>query len=80
MIISSKKARQMGYKVIGLTASSVEERNIFVETNNVLFDFYTCDETALKTIVRSNPGAIVLNKGMVIDKKHHIDFLDLNFK
>ena len=80
MIVSSKKARQMGYKVIGLTASSVDERNIFTKTNNVLFDFYTCDETALKTIVRSNPGAIVLNKGMVIDKKHHIDFLDLNFK
>ena len=80
MIDSSEKARELGYKVIGLTASSVEERNLFLKTNNLFFDFYTCDETALKTIVRSNPGAIVLNKGMVTDKKHHIDFLDLNFK
>ena len=80
MIDSSEKARDLGYKVIGLTASSVEERNLFLKTNNLFFDFYTCDETALKTIVRSNPGAIVLNNGMVIDKKHHIDFLDLNFK
>ena len=53
--------------------------NIFNKLNNLPFDFYTCDETALKTVVRSNPGAIVLKKGNVIDKKHYKDFSDLNF-
>tara|TARA_Y100000739_G_C20550670_1_gene438077 strand:+ start:189 stop:1286 length:1098 start_codon:yes stop_codon:yes gene_type:complete len=80
MFDSAQKAKENGYKIIGLTASSVEERNSFIKYNNLIFDFYTCDETALKTIVRSNPGAIILNKGTVIDKKHHKDFSDLNFR
>lgn len=76
---ASEKAKNKGYKIIGLTASSEEDRNIFNKLNNLPFDFYTCDETALKTVVRSNPGAIVLKKGNVIDKKHYKDFSDLNF-
>ena len=79
MQLSAENAKNRGFKVIGLTASSQEDRNIFIKTNNLFFDFYTCDETALKTIVRSNPGAIVLKEGNVIDKKHYNDFSDLNF-
>ena len=59
MFDSAQKAKENGYKIIGLTASSVEERNSFIKYNNLIFDFYTCDETALKTIIRSNPGAII---------------------
>jgi hypothetical protein len=80
MIDSAEKAKELGYKIIGLTASSIEQRDLFLKANNIFFNFYTCDETALKTIVRSNPGAIVLNKGTVVDKKHHKDFSDLNFR
>ena len=80
LIYSANKAKDRGYKVIGLTASSKEERNNFLKNNKLFFEFYTCDETALKTIVRSNPGAIILNEGTVTDKKHYNDFLDLNFK
>ena len=79
MKFSAEKAKNNGFKIIGLTASSVEDRNIFIKTNNLSFDFYTCDETALKTVVRSNPGAIVLKAGNVVDKKHYKDFSDLNF-
>ena len=79
MQLSAENAKNKGFKVIGLTASSEEDRNIFIKTNKLFFDFYTCDETALKTIVRSNPGAIVLKEGNVIDKKHFNDFSDLNF-
>ena len=76
---SAERAKNKGFKVIGLTASSIEERNIFIKENNLFFEFYTCDETALKTVVRANPGAIVLKEGNVIDKKHYKDFSDLNF-
>ena len=79
MKFSAEKAKNNGFKIIGLTASSVEDRNIFIKTNNLSFDFYTCDETALKTVVRSNPGAIVLKAGNVVDKKHYKDFSYLNF-
>ena len=79
MKFSAEKAKNNGFKIIGLTASSVEDRNIFIKTNSLSFEFYTCDETALKTVVRSNPGAIVLKAGNVVDKKHYKDFSDLNF-
>ena len=76
---SANIAKSKGYKIIGLTASSSDARSIFIKTNDLFFDFYSCDETALKTVVRSNPGAIVLNYGNVVDKKHYKDFSDLNF-
>ena len=79
MKFSAEKAKNNGFKIIGLTASSFEDRNIFIKKNNLSFEFYTCDETALKTVVRSNPGAIVLKAGNVVDKKHYKDFSDLNF-
>ena len=79
MKLSAEKAINNGFKIIGLTASSIEDRNVFIKTNSLSFEFYTCDETALKTVVRSNPGAIVLKAGNVVDKKHFKDFSDLNF-
>lgn len=79
MFSSATEAKNSGYKIIGLTASSNEEKNSFIKNNNLFFEFYTCDETALKTVVRSNPGVIVLNRGTVKQKKHYNDFSDLNF-
>ena len=68
------------YEIIGLTSSSKAFSENFRIENDLPFAFYTCDETALKTIVRSNPGVIVLEKGTIIAKKHFNDFDNLNFK
>lgn len=38
------------------------------------FDFYTVDETALKSVVRSNPGLVLLKSGVVVDKWAWRDF------
>ena len=37
------------------------------------FEFFICDEKALKTVVRSNPGALQLEKGTVQQKVHWND-------
>ncbi|MDC0955623.1 DoxX family protein [bacterium] len=66
------------YKVIGLTASGEIDVNIFESENDIDIDFYFCDETALKTIVRSNPAAIKLHEGTIIQKTHWNDFQALN--
>jgi uncharacterized membrane protein YphA (DoxX/SURF4 family) len=73
----SDVAVKNGYKVIGMTASGEDEQQQLKQTYQLDFDFYFCDETALKTIVRSNPGVLKLNKGTIIQKVHWNDIDEL---
>ncbi len=43
---------------------------------NLPFDFVYSDQTALKTITRSNPGLMLLKDGVIIQKWHYNDFPD----
>jgi hypothetical protein len=36
-----------------------------------------CDETTLKTMIRANPGVLILNKGTVVEKKNWVDLEDI---
>ena len=67
------KAIKNGYKVIGLSASSQEMTEALTEEYKLNFNFYFCDETTLKTIVRSNPGILELDKGTIKQKLHWND-------
>ncbi|MCH4821687.1 DoxX family protein [Gramella lutea] len=73
----SEEALQKGYKVIGLTASGTDLQEKLKKEFNLNFDFYQTDETALKTIVRSNPGFLTLNQGTITQKKHWFDASDI---
>ena len=71
------EALEKNYQVIGLSASSPEKTEQLVVNQNLNFKFYFCDETTLKTIVRSNPGILELNNGTITQKLHWNDALDL---
>ena len=73
------KAIKKGYKVIGMSASNDEQTSGLKKSYRLNFDFYFTDETALKTIVRSNPGALVLEKGTIKQKVHYNDLDELTF-
>ncbi|MDO5981547.1 BT_3928 family protein [Flavivirga spongiicola] len=73
----SEEAIKKGYKVIGLTASGEGAKQQIKEAYNIDFEFYLCDEKALKTVVRSNPGIIELDAGTVKQKVHWNDINDL---
>ena len=66
-----------GYEVIGLSASSKSVMDELADEKELNFKFYFCDETTLKTIVRSNPGILELQKGTVLQKLHWNDALEL---
>jgi hypothetical protein len=59
-----------GIPYLVLSASMPEEFSPFGFTDTTAFAF--TDETTLKTMVRSNPGWVVLKDG-VVDKKYHFN-------
>lgn len=61
-------ATDYGYSFYCLTSSSTDEIVSWAEENAINFDFCTMDERTLKTIIRSNPGLILLKNGVVINK------------
>ncbi|MFY0713030.1 DoxX family membrane protein [Seonamhaeicola sp. NFXS20] len=72
----TETAIKNGYQVIGLTASGEDTKQKINKDYGLSFNWYLCDEKALKTIVRSNPGVLELDKGTVIQKVHWNDLED----
>jgi uncharacterized membrane protein YphA (DoxX/SURF4 family) len=69
----SDKAIAKGYEVYGVSSSFSEDLIFAQNKYNLPFNFLFCDETALKTMIRANPGIILLNEGTVVAKKNWID-------
>lgn len=65
-----------GHYFIGLTASLYEDVEKFRHENQTMFDFFSCDAITLKTIVRANPGILLLKKGKVLAKWNANDLPD----
>lgn len=74
-----EQARKNGYRVIGLSASGEELKNSHNKKYNLDIDWYFSDETALKTVIRSNPGLVRLQEGTILQKLHWNDAEDLKF-
>jgi uncharacterized membrane protein YphA (DoxX/SURF4 family)/peroxiredoxin len=73
-------AMKKGYKVIGMSASDTGQAAQLIKDHQLGFPFYFTDETTLKTIVRSNPGVLVLEKGTIKEKVHYNDLDALKFE
>ena len=56
---------------ICLTSSLEEDIKDFKEKTNAEYTFFNTDEITLKTIIRSNPGLVLLKRGTILDKWHH---------
>ena len=73
------EAIKQGYKVIGMSSSNAEQSGAVIKEYGLDFEFYFTDMTTLKTIVRSNPGVLVLKKGTIEQKVHYNDLDELAF-
>ncbi len=54
-----------------VTSSTLDDAEEFNELNKTNFDFLQGDETNLKTIIRSNPGLLLIVNGTVAGKWHY---------
>ena len=68
-----QKAKAKGYKVIAVSSSDKIAIENVKKQYKMTFDFYFCDATTLKTIERSNPSIVILQKGTVLQKAHFND-------
>jgi hypothetical protein len=69
-------AEANGIPFIGVTATLPEKTEQMRHELQTPFPFGSMDETTLKTIVRANPGILLLVEGRVVGKWHHRDLPD----
>jgi len=67
-------ADSSGYSLIGITSGLKSDIAKFRDQMKTTFELYNADDVILKTMVRSNPGLILLKNGIVIKKWHYHDF------
>lgn len=66
-------AMSQGNSFICLTSTLPDESAEFAVENNAPYEFFNCDEITLKTMIRSNPGLILLREGTILAKWHYND-------
>lgn len=72
----AEKVQDAGYMFFTVTGT---EPTAFEQEIQSSYPFYLADDIFLKTIVRSNPGLVILKDGNVVMKWHHKHIPDFEF-
>lgn len=62
---------EYGYPFVCLTSSLQEEIEDWSDRTGAEYPFYLADDITLKTIIRSNPGLMLLKNGVIMNKWDH---------
>lgn len=76
-LIAAAEKSGKNIKPVVLTASSSQEFDAFRHEVNLSAPYYFGDATVLKTMMRANPGLMLLQNGKVVGKWHNNDTPDL---
>jgi uncharacterized membrane protein YphA (DoxX/SURF4 family) len=68
-----KKAAADSYSFVCLTSALPDEIRNFRLAHGTAFEYFMADDVVLKTMIRSNPGLILLKNGKVLGKWHFRD-------
>jgi uncharacterized membrane protein YphA (DoxX/SURF4 family) len=69
--IALKAAEQYNIRTVLLTSNSAEDAQAFTEKNKLLIEVFYADAVPLKSMVRANPGILLLKNGIVVNKWHY---------
>lgn len=72
----SRQLSEQGIPTAVLVSAEPSDIVDFEKANGISMEFYTADDILLKTMVRSNPGMMVLKGGVILDKWHWRDIPD----
>ncbi|RSC93530.1 BT_3928 family protein [Tenacibaculum singaporense] len=73
----AKQASEQGYEIYVLTASYIEDLAATQKEYGLPYTFGFCDETALKTVIRANPGIVTVKRGIIAGKWNWTDADDV---
>ncbi len=68
--------RRWGYSMYGLTASGSGAIHDWIENTGAEYEILHCDEIPLETMVRSNPGLVLLHDGVLVNKWSYLNIPD----
>jgi len=68
-----------GYPFYALTASTEKGISRWRELTGAEYKFFVTDDTTLKTMIRSNPGLMLIKDGVIIGKWSHNDLPALDY-
>ncbi|PWS27368.1 DoxX family protein [Pedobacter yonginense] len=62
--------QQFNIRSVLLTSNSAQDAEAFIKKNNLFSEVFYADAVPLKSMVRANPGVMLLKNGVVINKWH----------
>lgn len=68
--LAINSAENYNIRSVLLTSASPENVNTFKKKNKLVMEVFNADAVPLKTIIRSNPGLLLLKDGVVVNKWH----------
>ena len=69
--VVAEAAEQDGQYAFILTGSLIDDVKKYETEKGAAFEVYNTDATPLKTIMRANPGLLILKKGVIVGKYHY---------
>ena len=66
-------AVEQNMRFYGVTSSTKDAINTWIDNTGAEYPFLTADDVTLKTIIRANPGLVLLKSGTVLMKWNHHD-------
>jgi len=58
-------------RTVLLTSNSAKDAEAFSKRHHLLFEIFYADEVPLKSMVRANPGVLLLKNGTIVNKWHY---------
>jgi uncharacterized membrane protein YphA (DoxX/SURF4 family) len=69
--IALKAAAEYNIRTVLLTSNSAQDADAFSKRINMFIEVFYADAVPLKSMVRSNPGVLLLKNGIVVNKWHY---------
>ncbi|MGB4776238.1 MAG: BT_3928 family protein [Daejeonella sp.] len=69
--IAMNAAENYNIRTVLLTSNSAEDAELFSKENKLIMETFYSDAVPLKSMVRANPGVLLLKNGTIINKWHY---------